>query len=221
MMGIRRTNSGRLASASGVAAKTVASWAEFLAANRLMVLFSMVFLAGAVLGVVIYAMSDSAIARELGTILEVRAVIGGFKDGVTALFSSSFSTILLLALLFLCGLSACGAPFAAVVPLFFGMGLGLTEAYYSAIGIKGYIACALLIVPHYLIAAIALLYGSMESIRMSLLLSRQLLPEGGMGGLWQDFKMYCVRFLVYLMLAFASGVVDILTRLIFGSLLLK
>lgn len=219
-MGIRRTNSGRLASASGVAAKTVASWAEFLAANRLMVLFSMVFLAGAVLGVVIYAMSDSAIARELGTILEVRAVIGGFKDGVTALFSSSFSTILLLALLFLCGLSACGAPFAAVVPLF-GMGLGLTEAYYSAIGIKGYIACALLIVPHYLIAAIALLYGSMESIRMSLLLSRQLLPEGGMGGLWQDFKMYCVRFLVYLMLAFASGVVDILTRLIFGSLLLK
>ena len=57
------------------------------------------------------------------------------------------------------------------------MGLGLTEAYYSAIGIKGYIACALLIVPHYLIAAIALLYGSMESIRMSLLLSRQLLPR--------------------------------------------
>ncbi|HBT64784.1 MAG TPA: hypothetical protein DEB10_09025 [Ruminococcaceae bacterium] len=220
-MGIKRTNYSRASSASDYAAKAVASWAEFLAANRLLVLFSMVFLAGSVLGVMIYALSGSIIGEELGTILEVRAIIGGFRDGVSALFSSIFSTILLLALLFLCGLSACGAPFATVVPLFFGMGLGLTEAYYSATGLHGFIASAILIVPHYLVAATALLFGSMESIRMSLLLSRQLLSDGGIGGLWQDFKMYCVRFLAYLIPGFASGIVDVLFRLIFGSFFQK
>ena len=178
------------------------------------------FLAGALLGVLIYAVSNAVISGELGTMFEVRTAIDGFKGGISALFSSCFSTILLLALLFLFGLSACGAPFAAVVPLFFGLGLGLTEAYYSAFGIKGLLASALLVVPHCLVSAAALLLGSMESIRMSILFSRQILPNGGIGGLWQDFKIYCVRFLVYFCIAFASGVVDVCMRLLFGSLLL-
>jgi hypothetical protein len=220
-MSIKRTNYDRFSSATGAAANAVNSWAEFLAENRLLILFSMIFIAGAALGVMIYAVSGPVITQELGTIFKVKAIIGGFKDGITALFSSCFSTFLLLALLFLCGLSACGAPFAVVVPLFFGMGLGLTEAYYSSVGIQGFFASALLIIPHYLVAATALIFGSMESIRLSLLISRQLLPDGIIGGLWQDFKMYCLRFLVYLILAFASGIIDVCLRLLFGSLLLK
>lgn len=219
-MSFKRTNLERPSTVSEIAFKAAASWTEFLAENRLMVLFTLLFLAGTIIGLVVFAVSGPAIKRELGTLLELRAVMGGFKGVVSMLFSSCFSAILLLALLFLCGLSACGAPFAVIVPLFYGMGLGMTEAFYCATGIKGFVTSSLLIIPHYIIAATALVLGSMESIRMSLLFSRQILPNCGIGGLWHDFKLFCVRFLTFICLAFASGIVDICLRLMLGPLLL-
>lgn len=214
----KRTNPKRLSMPS-VGGKALSSWTDFIAANRLLLLFTLLFLGGVLLGVLIFALSESLLAGDLGMMLAVGTIEGGFGGCVTALFSSCFSILMLLALMFLFGLSACGAPFAVLVPLFFGMGLGLTEAYYFSMGLRGLAISALLIVPHYLIAAVALLLGSMESIRMSLLFSRQLLPGGGMGGLWADFKMYCVRYLVFLCLALASGVADVCLRLLFGPLL--
>lgn len=194
------------------------TWAEFLAANRILMVFSLLFLSGVLIGVMVFALSRNLMTGELSLIFNVHPINQSFQGGITALFSSSFSTILLLALLFLFGLSACGAPFAVVIPFFFGMGLGLTEAYYYLSGMKGLAAVGLLVAPHYLIASIALVLGSIESVRMSLLFSRQLLPGGIMGGLWSDFKLYCARFLIYLALAFASGVVDVIMRLLFGRL---
>ena len=115
--------------------------------------------------------------------------------------------------LFLAGLSTYGAPVTVLVPIFFGLGVGLTEAYYYGAGRPGILFVALLVVPRTLIAATALLMGCSESLRMSLLLSGQLLPNAHCGGLWLDFRLYCVRFLVFFGLAFAAGVVDVCLRL--------
>ncbi len=191
---------------------------RFFAANRQLFLFTVLFLVGTLLGLIVYALSHVVIGKELQTMLEVREIPSTFQAGMSALFSSSFSTILLLALLYLCGLSACGAPFAVLVPIFFGLGLGMTEAYYYSTGAAGIAVTALMVVPHYLIAAVALVLGSMESVRMSLLFSRQILPGASMGGLWGDFKLYSVRFLVFLGLAFLAGVVDVGMRLLFSGL---
>ncbi len=190
----------------------------FFAANRRLLFFTVLFLAGVVFGVAVYAFSHSLIGEELRTMLEVRSVPDDFQGGMSALFSSCFSTILLLALQFLFGLSACGAPLTALVPLFFGLGLGMSEAYYYSTGAQGIAAAALLVVPHTLIAAAALVLGGMESTRMSLLFSRQILPGASMGGLWGDFKLYSVRFLLFLGLAFLAGVVDVGMRLAFTGL---
>lgn len=216
---MNRTNRDHWLPDSGAPARAGSTWAEFIAANRLLLVFSLLFLAGVLIGVMVFALSRTLLAGELSVLLDIHSVSGDVQGGMSALFSSSFSTILLLALLFLFGLSACGAPFSVIVPFFFGMGLGLTEAYYyNAMGLKGIAAVGLLVAPHYLLGAVALVLGSIESIRMSLLLSRQLLPSGVLGGLWADFKIYCARFVLFLGLAFASGVVDVVMRLIFGRL---
>lgn len=191
---------------------------RFFAANRQLLLFTLLFVIGTLLGIVVYALSHTVVGEELRTMLEVRAVPSTFRSGMSALFSSCFSTILLLAVLFLCGLSACGAPFACLVPIFFGLGLGMSEAYYYSTGTAGIAVVALLVAPHTLIAAAALVLGSMESVRMSLLFSRQILPGASIGGLWGDFKLYSVRFLLFLGLAFFAGVVDVGMRLLFSRL---
>lgn len=191
---------------------------RFFAANRQLLLFSFLFLLGTLLGIVVYTLTHTAIGDELETMLTVRPVPSSFEAGMSALFSSCFSTVLLLALLYLCGLSACGAPLAVLIPVFFGLGLGMTEAYYYASGASGIAVAAVLIAPHYLIAAAALVLGSMESVRMSLLFSRQILPGASIGGLWGDFKLYSVRFLLFWGLAFLAGVVDVGMRLLFARL---
>ena len=211
-----RTNYKGLLISSGESDK--ATWPEFLAANRLLLVYTVIFLSGTLLGMIIYMVSKSVIADDLSTILEIHKIAGGFSGVISALCSSCFSTILLLAFLYLTGLSACGAPFAVLVPLFYGLGLGLSEAYYYSQGMTGLFIAALLVAPHCLIAAVALVLGSMESVRMSLLFSKQLLPNGILGGLWMDYKLFTSRFLVFLCMAFASGILDVCMRLIFASL---
>ena len=89
----------------------------------------------------------------------------------------------LLAALYLLGLWACGAPFILLVPLFHGLGLGLTEAYYYAKGAPGVATVAALVMPVGLLSAAVLAMAGAESLRLSTRLSRQLLPGGtGDGG---------------------------------------
>ncbi len=78
---------------------------------------------------------------------------------------------------------------------------------------------AVLVIPHSLVAGAALLMGCAESMRMSFLLAGQLLPNSAhCGGLWLDFRLYCVRFLLFVGLALGAGVLDVCLRLAFLKL---
>lgn len=187
--------------------------------NRRLLFFLLLLLAGVLGGVLVFTLSHSLLSEELTVMLQVQAVEGGIKGGISQLFSSCFSTVCMLGLLFLAGLSACGAPLTLLVPVFFGLGLGMTQAYYYGVGGSGMAFVALLVIPHSLVAGAALLMGCAESMRMSFLLAGQLLPNSAhCGGLWQDFRLYCVRFLLFTGLAFAAGVLDVCLRLGFLKL---
>lgn len=192
--------------------------AEFIAGNRRLLVFLSLFLLGVLGGAMVFAVSHGSLTRELSLMLDVPAVTEGFKGGISILYSSCFSTMVLLLILFLSGMSTCGAPLTALVPLFFGLGVGLTEAYYYGSGWEGLLFTAVLVVPHSLLAAAALIMGCSESLRLSLLLSEQLLPSAAhCGGLWQDFRLYCIRFLLFFALAFGAGVLDVCLRLLCAS----
>lgn len=193
-------------------------WLAFLQKNRRLLAFLFLFFLGIGGGVWVFSFSSPAMGHELGRILEIPAVTGGFRGGISVLFSSCFSTVVLLLILFLSGLSACGAPVTALVPLFFGLGTGLTEAYYYSGGKAGIFTVAILVIPHTVVAVASLVMGCAESLRMSLLISGQLLPSSAnCGGLWQDFRLYGLRFLLFIGLAFGAGVLDVLMRLVWFS----
>ena len=94
----------------------------------------------------------------------------------------------------------------------------MTEAYYYSTGWAGVGFSALLVVPHSMIAGMALILAGAEAARMSMRLSAQLLPDAPMGGLWPDFRQYVLRFFRYLILALISGMVDVCLRLLFSFL---
>jgi|GEM_PF-629986 len=187
---------------------------SFFVKNRRLMIFTSLFVIGAAAGTAIFVASGENLQLELGTILEVQPVPAGFSEGVSAFFSSCFSTLLLTALLFLSGMSACGVPVAAAVPFFFGLGMGMMQAYYYTMGLRGIVLSALLIAPQALTAGAALIMGSMECSRMSLLFSGKLLPSGSGDGLWSDFKLYIARFLIFLVICLGAGVLNVCLRLL-------
>ena len=156
----------------------------------------------------------------LAPLLRVQPVDGSTVGWLSAWGSRCFGGLGLLALLYLLGLWACGAPFVLAVPLFYGMGLGLTEAYYYAMGQRGVLAVAAVILPHGLLTAAVLVTAAAESLRLSAHLSRRLLPEGAEAeGLWSHFRLYSLRYLLFLAAAAVIGALDTLLRLLFGNIL--
>lgn len=214
-----RTNSRRLRQSK-----------QFCKDNRRLFPFVGLFLTGVALGVAVYVTAADRASAAWDSLLRVSAVTGGFSAGMQALWSTLFSTVVLLTALYLLGLWACGAPFVLLVPLFYGLGLGLTEAHYYAMGMVGVAAVALVIVPAGLLTAAVLVMAGAESLRLSVTLSRQLLPSPVVAssptrrperesGLWGTFRLYSLRFLLFLTAAVGVAMVEVLLRKALGNLL--
>ncbi|MBE6757288.1 MAG: stage II sporulation protein M [Ruminococcaceae bacterium] len=174
------------------------------------------FLAGVQIGSTVFCTAWQPLGTALAPLLAPTPLGGGFGEAVAHLLGAAAPHFLLLLLLFFLGFSACGAPLSLLVPLFFGAGTGLTAAYHYATGLQGVFYTALLILPHALFVAAALLIACAESVRFSTRLAGQLLPHATLGGgLWQDLKLYLARFLLCGGLLFAAAVLDTVLRMMF------
>ncbi len=190
----------------------------FIHENRRLFPFAGLFLLGVLCGVLVYVAAARP-AEEWTGLLQVSTAIDSWQSGLSALWGSVLSVVVLLGALFLLGMWSCGAPFILLVPLFYGLGLGLTEAYYYSLGGRGFPAVALVVMPHGLLCAAVLVTAAVESMRLSTKLSRQLLPTASGGGLWSAFRLYCLRFLLFLLATLFVGLLDILFRMLFGRFL--
>lgn len=182
---------------------------RFLAQNQRLLWLLGLFLIGALLGCLVFRAACQPLAEALAPLLTPTLPAPGLSGLLRGIGTACFSTMTLLIVMFLAGLSVCGAPVALAVPLFFGIGLGVSEAYYFAQGAWGVGYVALLLLPPALPAAAALMMACAESMRLSFLLCRQVLPrQGSCGGLWPHFRLYLARFLICAAILFVAGVLD-------------
>ena len=181
----------------------------FVQNRRLLLLFSLL-LAGVGAGVAVYASFDGELPSSILTLLTISPVTDGLRGALLQLLSSCFQMFVLLAALFVSGLCALGGPVAVLMPLFWGVGLGLSLAHYYAQGFSGVLLCASVLLLPALPKAVALLIGCTQSLQMSTQMLCQLLPHGARcGGLWQSFRAYCLRFLLLLPLLLLAGGMDV------------
>ena len=181
---------------------------HFVTDNRRLFPFVGLFVAGVAAGVAVYTAARDQIPARLVTLSPVPAGIGGW---LTALGGGCFSVLCLLAALFLFGLWGCGAPFILAVPLFHGLGVGMTEAHYYSLGWGGVATVAAAVMPVGLLTAVVLAAAGAQSLRMSVGLTRRLLG-GESTADTKDFRLYCLRFLIFVAAAVAVGILDVLIR---------
>ncbi len=171
-------------------------------------------LLGFVCGCIVFCNYGQAESSFLGRVLALNPPQEGVRGMLSALYNSCFLPILLLGVLLFCGLSACGVPFILLVPLFFGLGLGMTESYYYSTGWHGVLLTVIVLLPSALIKVTALLLGVAESMRMSLCIGGTLLQKYSTGGLYRDLRLFLIRFGLFLLLILAGGIVDTLLRML-------
>lgn len=191
--------------------------------NLSLIAFGGFFLGGVFLGALVVSWLGSDAAESL------TAIMGNFlqsrqQQDLTQTFLSAFSSsALLLLLLFFCGFCAIGAPLIFAVPLFKGLGFGLTAGtVFAAYGIDALWYVAILILPNLLISSIVLLLACRQAFRMSRKIWTQM-TAGGAPRTAPAVSMgpFLGRFLIYLILIGAGAVVEsILYRLFSSSLLL-
>lgn len=200
--------------------KRTNSIGTFLKQNRRLLLLLLLPLIGCISGMVLYSPLSSSLPEEWWALLPLTPVKADVANVFTQWFSSCFQPLCLLVLLFLSGVSACGAPIVLLVPVFWGIGLGFSEAYYVQNGMSGWLVIAVLLLPSAIMELVALLMACSEALRLTLLMAVQLLPRSARcGGLWQDFRLYCVRFLVLSAFILGAGALDVILRLLLGGLL--
>ncbi len=187
----------------------------FIKQNRRLLLLLLLPLLGCVVGLVWYTSLCAVLPSEWLALLPQTPVTGSAAGIFAEWFASCFQPLCLLILMFLAGLSVCGAPVAIAVPIFWGIGLGLCEAYYVSSGLNGWFVIATVLLPHSVMELVALLMGCSESLRMTVLVTVQLMPRSARcGGLWQDFRLYLIRFLLLAALLLGAGVLDVVLRLL-------
>lgn len=182
---------------------------HFVTDNRRLFPFVALFLVGVAVGVGAFLTAADGLPADL---LSLTPVDEGWMGWLRAWGEALFSTVVLLGLLFLLGLWACGAPFILLVPLFHGVGLGLTEAFYYRTGMDGVVLVAALIMPMGLVSGAVLIAACSESLQLSACLSRQLLPQDTHEGLWSRFRLYGLRYLLFLGAAVVVALVEVLLR---------
>ncbi len=194
--------------------KRTNSLKRFFTQNRRLLLFLLLPLCGCFCGLFLYA-PLKAVSADWLSLLRFGTIEHTISSVFLAWLSACFQSFCLVAVLFISGLSVCGAPCALLLPIFWGVGLGLHQAYYAQSGANGWLLLLAVVLPAAAMEMVAILMASSESLRMSALLAAQLLPRSSRcGGLWQVFKLYCVRFLVLLIPLGLAGAWEVILRLI-------
>lgn len=179
---------------------------RFVTRNRRLFPLAGLFVAGVTIGITVYTAAGAHIPTALLSLSPVPR-----DSWWQALGGSCFSSMLWLVALFLLGLWGCGAPFIMAVPLLHGVGLGLTEAYYYSHGWSGVTTVAAAVMPIGLLTAGVLVAAGVQSLRMSVDIARRLLGESG-EDTQRAFRLYCLRFLLFLAAALVVSLLDVLLR---------
>ncbi len=186
----------------------------FLRSHRRLMLLLFLLLFGVLAGCLLFRVYGYGESALLDSLLTVSPLESGVKAALSAVYNACFQVFLLLLLLFFCGLSACGLPIILAVPVFFGLGIGMSEAYYYSTGWRGVLLSFLVLLIPSLFKSAALVMASAESMRMTMLLGGHLLEKDtAVLGLHRDFRLYRLRFALFVLIALAGGIVEVLLRM--------
>ncbi len=136
--------------------------------NRVFYILEGLFFAGYFIGSLLVRTVDSH-TLDLLRYLTQGFITERLDQPLLKTFLSSFiGSMILLLVAFILGFSSISQLLTFLIPVFRGLGLGISAGYlYSMYGLQGILFCAVMVLPHVLVSTFALLIGCRESIKFS------------------------------------------------------
>ncbi len=187
--------------------------------NLIKILF-VIFIVGMIYGAMLIGLNRDEAVNQLGSMMQ-KFIDKRIEQSIFITFASSFfSSMVLIVILFFTGFISIGQPIAFFIPMFQGMGIGLSTAYlYSSKGINGIIFCLVLIAPTTIISTLTLLLGSKESIRFSNKILKTLFPQKFDQNMQGELKLYLKRFSALTIFQLISAFTDTICTFLFARFL--
>lgn len=183
---------------------------SFYRAHYQFIVFAALIAAGILIGALLARQAVTSGQSSFGNVLKASFSAQTASKGFwSLLFSSFFSSFLMILAAFLCGLSAVGQPILLLLPLFKGAGLGFSIGFlYMQYGAKGVTLSALCIIPEGLINCIALIFACRAGLRYACRLACTVLPTGRQYELWNDLINFSVCCAACLGLNLAASILE-------------
>lgn len=181
---------------------------EFLQKNHILLILLIFMILGIFIGN-FYFDDNEAVKSFLKDYVEKFIALRTGNTFGKVLLKSFLHFLIMMFLLFMLGASLFGVVTLPIALFFKGFISGGIGAFlYSQYGLQGIAFNAVIFIPSTLLILIIMLLASRESLFFSLKISNLTLSKTMPQNLAGDFKDYCVKYLVFLVLTFCAAFVD-------------
>lgn len=182
---------------------------EQIAKNRLLIMLCVLFFIGVIAGSASRAESASLTSLAKNGIEQLTSERAGKKPGTVFLDSAAGSMLYMLAI-FAAGTSMMGLIISPLAVAWRGFYYGLMTSYlYSEFALRGIAFNAIVLIPPALFSLIGIVLGARESISFSLVIAKLTLPRSAPMSLFSDFRIYCIRFSLFIIAVLLSALTDV------------
>ena len=193
---------------TGIVNLSRSKFANTVLKNNVVIILAICFVVGIIVGVLAIGNSEALLniaKSDFDSYLTLRR-----NSSFGNIFFSSFLSVLPYALLiFLCGTSIVGIALTPLSVMYRGFCYGLTAAYlYNTMSLQGIAFNSLILIPTTLIAVFGYLTCGREAVNFSINLAKISMPNGQAVSIYNDFRLYCKRSLIYFIFYIASALLD-------------
>ena len=183
--------------------------------NKIYILLCVLFIGGIAIGSIIYSKNES-IAKFSQNFFEDYLSLHNNKTWISTLVISFLKYLLVLLLYFLSGTSMLGIAVVPFLTLWQGIFYGSVSSYlYAAYTLKGIAFNAIILVPQSIIFIICSFFAARASIDYSLIMVRLTLPKSKPANIYNDFRKYCGKFIVFCGISILTAVIDLILNIFF------
>lgn len=182
---------------------------SYLAKNRSLLVLTLFFIIGIIIGVVFLEKSDNT--YNISHLLFNSYISSRLKNTFIYVFLKSFLSFLIACfIIFLTGTSFIGVVLSPAVVFVYGYLSGAFLGYiYLEYSIKGIAFNAVVIIPTVILFLIGFILSARESLNFSCELVKLTFNKSyATGNIFDYFKSYCGRYLFLLLLPLISAIVD-------------
>lgn len=188
---------------------------DYVTQNKVLIIIFLFFVTGIIVGSAVLIKNGSFynnIKYIFESILQTHINNNFFKKLITCLVKY----IIIILLYFLSGTTMLGVALVPFLNAWQGIFVGAIISYcYSIYGLTGIAFNAIILIPPFAVFAVCCFFAAKHSINYSLCIAKLTIPRYNNINLYIAFKNYCYKYLMFVLIALISTIIEVMLNLLF------